>query len=216
LSCATEKGRATLFDAINKRQDDVYRRLYDKFNSLSLVPLNEIKYHRSCYKAYTSNRNLQRYVSDVPECSNTSNNASVSTMKTRYRQKTFVDKRLSRKIANLSALKAANSFIHGCFKENETMDFYSPISRSQLETFEDLTKRCNLKCRSGEVIKAHINTEIVFKRALALANVREEVTVEKVLACPIGQIPTALFHDDGLMRKSCKSDLINLLGVHTS
>jgi hypothetical protein len=83
LSCATEKGRDTLFDAINKRQDDVYRRLYDKFNSLSLVPLNEIKYHRSCYKAYTSKRNLQRLVSDVPECSNTSNDASVSAMKTR-------------------------------------------------------------------------------------------------------------------------------------
>jgi hypothetical protein len=83
LSCATEKGRDTLFDAINKRQDDVYRRLYDEFNSLSLVPLNEIKYHRSCYKAYTSKINLQRFVSDVPECSNTSNDASVSTMKTR-------------------------------------------------------------------------------------------------------------------------------------
>jgi hypothetical protein len=79
LSCATEKGRDTLFDAINKRQDDVYRRLYDKFYPLSLVPLNEIKYHRSCYKAYTSKRNLQRFVSDVPECSN----ASVSTMKMR-------------------------------------------------------------------------------------------------------------------------------------
>jgi hypothetical protein len=81
LSCATEKGRYTLFDAINKRQDDVYRRdLYDEFNSLSLVPLNEIKYHRSCYKAYTSKRNLQRFVSDVPECSNTSNDASVSIL----------------------------------------------------------------------------------------------------------------------------------------
>ena len=30
--------------------------------------------------------------------------------------------------------KAANSFIHGCFKENETRDFYSPISRSKLKT----------------------------------------------------------------------------------
>jgi hypothetical protein len=30
-----------------------------------------------------------------------------------------------------------------------------------------------------------INPEIVFRRALALANVREEVTVEKVLAYPI-------------------------------
>jgi hypothetical protein len=83
LSCATEKGRDTLFDAINKRQDDVYRRLYDEFNSLSLVPLNEIKYRRSCCKAYTSKIDLQRFISDVPECSNTSNDASVSTMKTR-------------------------------------------------------------------------------------------------------------------------------------
>jgi hypothetical protein len=83
LSSATEKGRDALFYAINKRQDDVYHRLYDEFNSLSLVPLNEIKYHRSCYKAYISKRNLQRFVSDVPECSYTSNDASVSTMKTR-------------------------------------------------------------------------------------------------------------------------------------
>jgi hypothetical protein len=67
LSCATEKGRDTLVDAINRRQDDVYRRVYHEFNSLSLVPLNEIKNHRSCYKAYTSKRNLQRFVSDVPE-----------------------------------------------------------------------------------------------------------------------------------------------------
>jgi hypothetical protein len=56
---------------------------YDEFNSLSLVPLNEIKHHRSCYKAYASKGKLQRFVSDVPECSNTSNDASVSTMKTR-------------------------------------------------------------------------------------------------------------------------------------
>jgi hypothetical protein len=108
-------------DAINKRQDDVYRRLYDEFNSVSLVPLNEIKYHRSCYKVYTSKRNLQRFVSDVPECSNTSNDASVSTMKTRYKTLPhinwaivfFVDKKLSRKIKNLSALEvvsASNTF----------------------------------------------------------------------------------------------------------
>ena len=153
LSCATEKGRDTLFDAINKRQDDVYRRLYDEFNSLSLVPLNEIKYHRSCYKAYTSKRNLQRFVSDVPECSNTSNDASVSTMKTRSKTLPqinwdyfiFCRQKTIKKDSNLSALKAANTCIHSCFKENETRDFYSPISRFQLKTFEDLTKRCNLK-----------------------------------------------------------------------
>jgi hypothetical protein len=75
----------------------------DESNSLSLVPLDEIKYHRSCYKAYTSKRNLQRFVSDVPECGNTSNDASLFTMKTRSKTLPqinwdyciFVDKRLS-------------------------------------------------------------------------------------------------------------------------
>jgi hypothetical protein len=36
--------------------------------------------------------------------------------------------------------------------------------------------------------------------------------VEKVLAYrAVGPIPTAIFHDDGSMRKCCKSDLIHLL-----
>ena len=92
------------------------------------------------------------------------NDASVSTMKTRSKTLPqinwdyckFCRQKTIKKDSNLSALKAANTCIHSCFKENETRDFYSPISSSQLKTFEDLTKRCNLKCRSGEVIKAHI------------------------------------------------------------
>jgi hypothetical protein len=40
LSCATEKGRDTLFDASNKRQDDVYRRLYD--DSVLFVPYRSL------------------------------------------------------------------------------------------------------------------------------------------------------------------------------
>jgi hypothetical protein len=64
-------------DAINKRQDDVYHRLYDEFNSLSLVPLNEIKYHGSCYKAYAR----KKYYNSLSAMFQ--NDASVSTMKTR-------------------------------------------------------------------------------------------------------------------------------------
>jgi hypothetical protein len=72
---------------------------------------------------------------------------------------------------------------------HENRYFYSPISRSSLKTFEDMTKQSNLKCRTGDVVKAHIHPELVFRRALALANVREEVSVEKVLAYPVGSIP---------------------------
>ena len=59
-----------------------------------------------------------------------------------------------------------------------------------------LLKNVCLKCRTGDVVKAHIHPELVFRRALALANVREEISVEKVLAYPVGPISTAIFHDD--------------------
>jgi hypothetical protein len=48
-------------------------------------------------------------------------------------------------------------------------------SRSKLKTFEDLTKKTKLKCRSGDVVEAHINPELVFRRALVLASSREDV-----------------------------------------
>ena len=53
--------------------------------------------------------------------------------------------------------------------------------------------------------------ELVFRRALVLANSRDDVTVEKVLSFPIGPIPTSLFHDHGTMRKCCKADLCHQL-----
>jgi hypothetical protein len=133
LSCATEKGRDTLFDAINKRQDDVYRRLYDKFNSLSYFPRH---------------LRLQRFV----RSSNVFN---------------WINE-----LAAFNALKFA-IFLDSLLSTNNTI---VPVYLWQ----------------GGEVNKSHINTEIVFKRALALANVREEVTVEKVLACPIGLLSTKI------------------------
>ncbi|CAC5421717.1 unnamed protein product [Mytilus coruscus] len=103
--------------------------------------------------------------------------------------------------------KMAKSFIDGALADDQHGNFYGPITRSKLKTFEDLTKKTKLKCRSGEIIEGHINPELVFRRALVLANSRDDVTVEKVLSFPIGPIPTSLFHDDGTMRKTCKADL---------
>jgi hypothetical protein len=107
--------------------------------------------------------------------------------------------------------KMAKTFVNSAFSKGQSGNFYSPIPRSTLKTFEDLTKKTKLKCRSGEVLEAHINSELVFRRALVLANSRDDVTVEKVLSFPIGPIPTSLFHDDGTMRKCCKADLCHQL-----
>ena len=118
--------------------------------------------------------------------------------------------------ASDDGVNMTKSFVNGTFSEGQGGDFYGSITRSKLKTFEDLTKKTRLKCRSGEVVEVHINPELVFRRALVLANSRDDVTVEKVLSFPVGSIPTSLFHDDGTMRKSCKADLCHQLEAEVS
>ena len=99
-------------------------------------------------------------------------------------------------------------FVNSAFSVDQSGSFYNPIPKSKLKTFEHMISKTNLKCKSGEIISGHINQEIVFRRALVLANCRDDVTIENVLSHPIGPIPVSPFHDDGTMRKSCKSDLV--------
>ena len=71
-----------------------------------------------------------------------------------------------------------------------------------------MNAKTSLKCKSGEIITGHINPEIVFRRALVLANSRDDVTIVNILSHHVGPIPVSMFHEDGTMRKSCKSDLV--------
>ena len=68
--------------------------------------------------------------------------------------------------------------------------------------------KTSLKYKSGEIITGHINPESVFRRAPVLANSRDDVTIDNILSHPVGPIPVSMFHEDGTMRKSCKSDLV--------
>ena len=74
-----------------------------------------------------------------------------------------------------------------------------------------MTRKTKVKCRSGDIVNVHINPELAFRRSLVLVNCRDDVTVDKVLSYSIGPIPTAICHDDGNMRKTCKADLVHLL-----
>jgi hypothetical protein len=71
-----------------------------------------------------------------------------------------------------------------------------------------MNAKTSLKCKSGEIITGDINPEIVFRRALVLANSRDDVRIDNILSHPVGPIPVSMFHEDGTRRKSCKSDLV--------
>jgi hypothetical protein len=81
-----------------------------------------------------------------------------------------------------------------------------------LDLFLISLQSCLLKflheCKSGEIITGHINPEIVVRRALVLANSRDDAKIANILSHHVGPIPVFMFHEDGTMRKSCKSDLV--------
>ncbi|VDI08983.1 Hypothetical predicted protein [Mytilus galloprovincialis] len=93
------------------------------------------------------------------------------------------------------------SFVEGCSNKPETHVFYSPMSRSPRSTFDDTTENSKLKCKSGDFVKAHINPAKRVRRALVLANIRKIDSIVRIVAYPIGPIPSALFYDDSTMTK---------------
>ena len=77
------------------------------------------------------------------------------------------------------------SLVDGSLSEGQFRSFYHSSTRSKYKSFEDMTHKTKLKCRSGDTVTVHMNPQLVFRRELVLANCREDVTVEKVLSFPI-------------------------------
>lgn len=75
----------------------------------------------------------------------------------------------------------AHAFVKICLSEGGLLYLYSPITRSTLKSFDDMTKASKLKGIFGESLKTHINPEIIFCRALALSNVREDFVGQVLL-----------------------------------
>jgi hypothetical protein len=65
--------------------------------------------------------------------------------------------------------KMCKQFANSAFSVDQSGSFYNPIPKSKLKTFEHMTSKTNLKCKSGEIISGHINPELAFRRALVLA-----------------------------------------------
>jgi hypothetical protein len=71
--------------------------------------------------------------------------------------------------------------VNSALSVGQCVHFYSPISKSKLKTFEHMNANTSLNGKSGEIITGHINPEIVFRRALVLANSRDDVTIDNIL-----------------------------------
>ena len=77
--------------------------------------------------------------------------------------------------------KMVTSLVDGSLFEGQSRSFYNPSTRSKLKSFEDMTHKTKLKCRSGDTVTVHVhmNPELVFRRELVLANCREDVLLKR-------------------------------------
>ena len=99
------------------------------------------------------------------------------------------------------------SFVRSNLELGSNGNFYSPISRLKLKTFQSMTIPTKLSTRSEGIKRANVSPEKIFRRDLALAEFREDVTVEALMSHPIGSVPLSLFNEDCPLRKTNKSDL---------
>ena len=75
-------------------------------------------------------------------------------------------------------------------------------SRLKVKTFADMKKPVIGKAKE----KLIVDSEVLFRRLLVVSKQRE-VNLEDVLTHELSAISPSLFHDDGTMRKTTKSDL---------
>ena len=94
--------------------------------------------------------------------------------------------------------KKLDSFVCSNLELGSNENFYSPILRLKLKTFQSMTIPTKPSTRSEGIKRANVSPETIFRRGLALAEFREDVTVE---------VPLSLFNEDGSLRKTNKSDL---------
>ncbi|CAG2194971.1 unnamed protein product [Mytilus edulis] len=58
LSMTTDRGFTTLMNAVRQRQDNVFRLFLSEVDTLDDIIMNNIKYHKTCYRTYTSKHNI--------------------------------------------------------------------------------------------------------------------------------------------------------------
>ncbi len=103
-----------------------------------------------------------------------------------------------------------NRFIDDTLSSNGKKSFYSPVTCSKLNTFTDM-KTKTVMLVQGKKKFVRLSAEIVFRRALKIAQVHQDTALLQVIRNPITAVPTSLFHENGTMRKTMKAELSHVL-----
>ena len=197
LCISTNKGRLTILSAVEKRKDEVYRRLIDEYKIVANIPVESIKYHRSCYKSFTSKHNLSASVfsEQSPQPSTSTHKTSecspvIMTRSTRVsdtadwsacifcKHKTY---KKEKKMHKVSSDERIQSIIHTATltSDNEMLYQISCADFSEKAVYHSacITKYLlqNIKLEDEEILKSeHENAFYSF-----VSSIREDLLVHK-------------------------------------
>ena len=78
-----------------------------------------------------------------------------------------------------------NNFVKMASSTDQHGSFYSPITKSGVQTFSDMAKKS--KFQSGQIkITGSLSPEVILRSALSIASCRDDVSLESVLSHPVG------------------------------
>lgn len=93
--------------------------------------------------------------------------------------------------------------------ERSVESFWRPIKRDKIMTFKDGTKKPISLSK-----KVVVGSEFMFRRIMCAARF-QEIDINDLLSYELTLVPSALFHEDGSMRKSAKAELCHRLEQNT-
>ena len=102
---------------------------------------------------------------------------------------------------NTGVQKQAN-FMTSRLLETKSKNFWDAEPRFKLVTFVEIKKPVTV----DPTKKMIVSSEVLFRRLLAVSKQRD-VDLHSVMKYELSAVPPALFHDDGQMRKTTKSEL---------
>ena len=106
------------------------------------------------------------------------------------------------------ALTAMNNFVHDRLEQGGTVNFYNPIHKRSLKTFESMTNK--RKKRSNISDLTHNNSRDLFARLFLLGQARNIDNLQ-LMTYPLGTLPLALSTPEGGLVKTVKSCLLKKL-----
>ncbi|CAG9760430.1 unnamed protein product [Ceutorhynchus assimilis] len=119
----------------------------------------------------------------------------------------IVNEEVEKSLGNF--LEIATEKVQHILNNPREEDFWKPAKRNKIQTFKDTKVKPKAMAK-----KTFIGSECMFRRIICAARF-QEMDLSNILSYELSSVPASLFHEDGSMRKTTKSDLAKKLESFT-